>query len=188
MSLESAKFKLREANYFLRKLVEATKATPKEDEIIRFLLSALLSAADAVAERGDTDDPSFYSFRLTWKQGLNDDDRRIYEFMQTQRDAEVHKTGATIDATQRVDPARKRARDQFGRTPIAAIVADAQARGVEIDLNDVYPGRVREEWIFRGLTPGTEPNVIKFATRYLELLTDVISQHDALVRPSAGRS
>ena len=175
MDMPLTDHKLREADYFLRLMYEEARERVRPTDEFRFLLSGLLAAADSVCDVASIESSEFRAFRQRrWKQSVSATDWGIVRFMQQQRDDELHESGASVDAQRRILHASFGGlpSDQYARTPIAAVIADAHERGVEIDLEDVYPGRVRVEWTFRGL--GEPRPVLSVCTRYLELLRQLI--------------
>ncbi len=89
--------KLREAEYFLRKVRRLGRSPGSVREEFWYELSAFLSAARSVtfvlqAEAKDEYDTWF----KPWKAGLDEPDRVLLEVLNDQRVLEVHRTGAAM--------------------------------------------------------------------------------------------
>ena len=94
--------KLREAGYFLDKMRKHEAKAFGDKEPFDFLLSAFLNATTSArcAYRKEQDrerNAAIKSWKATWENGLTGNENRIYDFMQVDRVAEVHRGGSSRD-------------------------------------------------------------------------------------------
>jgi hypothetical protein len=90
--------KLREAKFFLGYVSKAGRSPQLDREDFDFYLSAFLSAARSVdwvlrCEQKSRR-KSYIAWYEKWQQNLTEDNRKLWDFMDTQRGDEVHKKGA----------------------------------------------------------------------------------------------
>ena len=88
--------KLREARFFLGKMVERQQKAFGEHEQFDFYLSAFLSAGRSVDyrlrhEQGDV----YESFRDAWDKTLSATEQKVMKFMVDDRNFEIHESGST---------------------------------------------------------------------------------------------
>jgi hypothetical protein len=94
--------KLREAAHFLNEMRKQEQKAFGDREPFDFNLSAFLNAATSarVAYRKEQDrerNAAIKNWKAAWENGLTGDAKRIYDFMQVDRVAEVHKGGSSRD-------------------------------------------------------------------------------------------
>lgn len=169
MPLQHAEFKLREARFFLGRLQEEVLDSERSShENFRYYLSAFLAAADTLREIGSKDDPAFYGYWATWKAALPPEDRALVTFMKAQRDSEIHKEGAEVIGE----------RTLIVETPGLATLTPAIAEIIGLEMS-FFPRTIRTDWIFEGLGPDQERDVVPRCARYLELLEGVVGEFSA---------
>jgi hypothetical protein len=102
MPTTRAKSKLREARFFLTLLREEAG---KDSEAFSYYLSAFLGAADSVIDIGRKEAKIKQIDFESWKTtSLDETERRLVEFMTDQRNAEVHRDGASTGVASRDTP------------------------------------------------------------------------------------
>jgi hypothetical protein len=104
--------KLREAEYFLRRVRRLGRSPGSVREDFWFELSAFLSAARSVtfvlqSEAKDAYDAWFEP----WRAGLSDQQRELLTHLNSQRVSEVHRTGATMTSEVRYFAANELVQD-----------------------------------------------------------------------------
>ena len=105
--LPETRRKLDEARFFWARLdAEAKKAIRPEPEAFGYFLSAFLSAARSVSFVAQKEDAARYArVGRPWWDNLAEAERRLCDFMNDHRVAEVHRLGAPVSVTLRGVPA-----------------------------------------------------------------------------------
>jgi hypothetical protein len=97
-----AKRKLREVRFFLTLL---RKEAGKDSDAFSYYLSAFLGAADSVIDIGRREAKIKQSDFESWKTtSLDESERKLVDFMTVQRNAEVHRDGASTVVASRDVP------------------------------------------------------------------------------------
>jgi hypothetical protein len=95
MNIDKSEKKLREVEFFLRKMTDQEGLAFGDKEPFDFYLSAFLSAADSVVDRLMREQPlTFPDWRKTWLNGLSADEAEVLKFMRCDRNQETHQTGS----------------------------------------------------------------------------------------------
>lgn len=159
--------KLREADFFLRRLAGAGEKTSRLRETFDFYLSAFLGAGRSVEwslrfERKK----EFSAWYEGWKKDLDTSERQLLNFMEAQRNAEVHQDGAGVKSDLELVP-----------------VTEIRARGEGVywfgpPLGPVPKVGVKVRHFAVG---GTIEEVLETCTCYLELLRKLVRDFERAV-------
>jgi hypothetical protein len=100
MNIDYIEKKLREARFFLRKMIEHESKAFDDNEPFDFYLSAFLNAGMSVRNgfhvRQNRDrNRALKDWRAQWESGLSVSEKSVYDFMQEDRVAEVHRAGSS---------------------------------------------------------------------------------------------
>ena len=94
--MDRVKKKIREATFFLGKLVERSRLAFGDREEFDFYLSAFLSASRSVDYRlRHEQNPAYETFRNTWDAALTPSDHALMRFMVDDRNLEIHESGSS---------------------------------------------------------------------------------------------
>jgi hypothetical protein len=114
--------KLREACFFLSKMVELSRLAFSDPEEIDFYLSAFLSAGRSVDYRLRYEQKDSYkSFYQSWEYCLPADEREIIKLLIGDRALEVHESGSNRDEREERIPVQRMYRDDSGTAIVSAI-------------------------------------------------------------------
>jgi hypothetical protein len=95
MNTENVEKKLREARFFLNKMIEQEKLAFGDKEPFDFYLSAFLSAARTVDYRLRHEQETTYpAWRKAWDASLGSAGQGLIKFMIDDRNVEVHESGS----------------------------------------------------------------------------------------------
>jgi hypothetical protein len=97
--IDATERKLREAQFFLERLVtESTKPVRNDPEAFGFYLSALLSAARSVTFALQYEEKEKYdAWFPEWFAKLSSDDQKFFKFLKEQRNVELHQGGSELE-------------------------------------------------------------------------------------------
>lgn len=109
MDTPATQHKLAEAWFFLTEHLKAWERPElkKRPEVLKFYLSAFLSAARSVtfALQNEAKD-QYDSWFRSWLEGLPEEDKKVLRFMNEQRVSEVHQEGAVTIRKQTAVPVK----------------------------------------------------------------------------------
>ena len=156
--------KLREAHFFLGKMLERAQMAFGDHEEFDFYLSAFLSAGRSVDyrlrhEQGGT----YVTFRAGWDSTLSQDDQRLVKFLVDDRNVEVHESGSSRTQHESRIPVAGMYRDRSGTVMVSAPPGTPPA---EI-IKPVYSFTVN----------GQQLPAIETCRRYVELLEGLVSDY-----------
>jgi hypothetical protein len=96
MDLAQVRKKLREAEFFLGRMMEHEQQLIGDREPFDFYLSAFLSAARTVDYRlRHEQNPTYKAWRERWDSSLTGEENALIKFMVDDRNFEVHESGST---------------------------------------------------------------------------------------------
>ena len=96
MNIEGTQKKLREANFFLDKMIDHECRAVPNKEPFDFYLSAFLNAGRTVDYRLRHEHKAKYpAWRTRWDKALPPAQQRLIKFMVDDRDVEVHESGSS---------------------------------------------------------------------------------------------
>jgi hypothetical protein len=96
MKIERVEKKLREARFFLDKMIEHERMAFDDKEPFDFYLSAFLSGARTVDWRLCHEQTANYpNWRIGWNAKLSQAQQRLIKFMVDDRNVEVHESGSS---------------------------------------------------------------------------------------------
>jgi hypothetical protein len=94
--IENVEKKLREAKFFLNKMIEHERVAFKDKEPFEFYLSAFLSAGRTVDYRLLHEQKAIYpTWRTAWDATLTQAHQDLIKFMVDERNVEVHESGSS---------------------------------------------------------------------------------------------
>jgi hypothetical protein len=100
MNIEGVEKKLREARFFLKKMIEHERMAFRDKEPFDFYLSASLNAGRTVDYRLQHEQATVYrSWRIGWNATLTEEQQRLIKFMIDDRNDEVHESGSSRTVT-----------------------------------------------------------------------------------------
>jgi hypothetical protein len=95
MDLERVEKKLREATFFLSKMVDQGKRASGERKPFDFYLSAFLNAARSIDYRLRHEQKAAYEpWREKWNEALTPDQSALVKYLIDDRNVEVHESGS----------------------------------------------------------------------------------------------
>jgi hypothetical protein len=113
--------KLREARFFLAKMVERERMAFGDHEEFDFYLSAFLSATRSVDYRLRHEQGATYkTFHAGWKTNLSTGEQQVMKFLVDDRNCEVHASGSTRDEEESRVPVGNFYRDRSGMVSAAS--------------------------------------------------------------------
>ena len=177
--MDRIKKKLREATFFLGKLVEGSHLAFGNRDEFDFYLSAFLSAARSIDYRlRHEQKPTYPTFRATWDTTLTTDEQALVKLMIDDRNLEIHGSGSSrVQADERVAIGSSY-RDTSGTVTVLAPV------GVRIEL--VKP-------TFSFLMNGMPVPVVESCRSYLDILERLVTDycrtsepHNTPLQPPSG--
>src|SRR6266700_7415675 len=92
--IPKTKKKLRETQFFMGKLRQEAQTTILDKEDFEFYFSAFLSAGRSVRDVLSSENHSYKDWHPDWKSKLQPEESQLFDFMQQQRNLEVHRLGA----------------------------------------------------------------------------------------------
>jgi hypothetical protein len=96
LNIEGVEKKLREAKFFLDKMIEHERMAFKDKEPFEFYLSAFLSAGRTVDYRLRHEQKAIYpTWRTAWDATLTQTQQDLIKFMVDERNDEVHESGSS---------------------------------------------------------------------------------------------
>jgi hypothetical protein len=163
--------KLREARFFLGKMLERAQMAFGDHEEFDFYLSAFLSAGRSVDYRLRHEQGSTYkTFRAGWDNRLSQDDERLVKFLVDDRNVEVHESGSSRTEHEHRIPVGGMYRDRSGTLMVSAPPATLM----------VPPGTPPAEIIkpvYSFTVNGQQLPAIEACRRYVELLERLVSDY-----------
>jgi hypothetical protein len=100
LNIEGVEKKLREADFFLKKMIEYERKAFDDKEPFDFYLSAFLNAGRTVDYRLRHEQETIYpSWRIRWDSTLTEAQQRLIKFMIDDRNDEVHAGGSSRTVT-----------------------------------------------------------------------------------------
>lgn len=162
--MDYTKKKLREAEFFLNQFnLKSSKII--QEESLDFYLSAFLSASRSVTLVLQVEHKQEYDQIFPqWKLRLDENDRELLEFMNDQRVATIHKTGATIERKKHDIPINDFYKDESGQIMVfgpPAIYFSGPAATISKDHYYFQIG-------------GQDELVTELCSRYYFLLTEIV--------------
>lgn len=112
--------KLREAHFFLGKMVKRATMAFGDHEEFDFFLSGFLSAARSVDYRLRHVSPAYSQFRVAWDGLLSTEDTTLIKAMVDDRNVEVHEAGSSRGETEVRVPAWSSYEDASGIVTVSA--------------------------------------------------------------------
>ena len=95
MNIEGVEKKLREADFFLKKMIEHDRLASRDKERFDFYLSAFLNAGRTVDWRLQHEQETIYpSWRICWDATLTKEQQRLIRSLMEDRNLEVHESGS----------------------------------------------------------------------------------------------
>lgn len=120
-ALFAVKKKLREAEFFLRKLAERSRLAFGDREEFDFLLSAFLCASRSIDYRLRHEQGEKYrTFHKNWERALNPDERKLIKLLVDDRNLEVHQSGSGRLACVAMERIGNSYQDASGRVEVFA--------------------------------------------------------------------
>jgi hypothetical protein len=163
MNIAKVEKKLREAQFFLGKMVEQERKAFGDKEPFDFYLSALLSAGRTVDYRLRHEQAKIYpTWRAKWDANLNSSDQGLIKFMVGDRNVEVHESGS--------NRAVKTEDIEIGNS-----YSDASGT-IEVSAPPGTPSPVISQPSYSFLITGAEHKVTDACSRYVELLELMIAR------------
>jgi hypothetical protein len=96
MNIEATEKKLREASFFLKKMIDHERKAFNDKEPFDFYLSAFLNAGRTVDYRLRHEQAEVYpNWRIGWDATLTEAEQRLIRFMVDDRNVEVHESGSS---------------------------------------------------------------------------------------------
>jgi hypothetical protein len=153
--------KLRETKFFMGKLMQEAQTTKLDKEDFEFLLSAFLTAGRSVRDVLRNEHRSYRAwYQPGWKTKLRSEESQLFDFMQKQRNIEVHRLGAETQESIEMIPLAHAS----GNSPLYAAYADT---GAEIGQK-VYYVKIN----------GKHEKALDVCRRYLDLLLRLVDDFD----------
>ena len=141
----------------MSKLMQEAQTTNLDKEDFEFLLSAFLTAGRSVRDVLEKEYPPYRAWYPTWKKiKLRSEESQLFNFMQKQRNIEVHELGAETKESVEMIPLAH----AVGNSPLYAAYADS---GAEIGQK-VYYVEVN----------GKHEKALDACRRYLDLLLRLV--------------
>ena len=164
--IEATQRKLREANFFLQRLIdESQRSVRNEPEAFLFYLSAFLSAARSATLVLQKEEKQRYdAWFPKWFARRSKDERDLCNFMRDQRNVELHETGADVNLSSVPIPYIEIAAGEFGN-PMYSFQS--------IDSPGTHAPTVERTAYHFGLL-GTETEVTVACRRYLDLVAELM--------------
>jgi len=156
--------KLREAHFFLSKMVELSRLAFSDSEEIDFYLSAFLSAGRSVDYRLRSEQKAAYcSFYEGWERRLSTDERQLFKFLMDDRALEVHHSGSSrVEKEERIS-VQSMYRDDSGTSIVSAPL-------------DTPPAEIIKTTFVFQLNGKDEP-LVDVCTKYVELLARLVEDY-----------
>jgi len=176
MSNENIEKKLREARHFLDKMRKQEKRAFGDKEPFDFLLSAFLnattSARNAYHQQQDRKrNDAIKAWKTGWENALSPAEKLLYNFMQKDRVAEVHKGGSSRDV-----------KPDAIKVGVGDVYSDES--GTLISMGSNIPGSgmgggfiIKPHYYFT--IDGVERDVTAACAEYLALLDRMVTQFKA---------
>jgi hypothetical protein len=164
MNLEQVEKKLREADFFLSKMVEQEGHAFGDKEPFDFYLSAFLNAARTVDYRLVHEQKAAYKpWRDKWDSTLTPDQRTLIKFLVDDRIAEVHASGS---------------RRNVAQEDIKVIDSDTSSI-LEIFAPPGTPPAIIRKPVYNFSVAGVERRAVDACKEYLQLLIRMASEFKA---------
>jgi len=169
MDLGQVEKKLREAEFFLSKMVDQEKRAFGDKEPFDFYLSAFLNAARVIDYRlrhmhGETYGPWY----TKWKKTLTRDQRKLIKFLVTDRNLEVHAKGSRRSVAQEAIKVGHSYSDRSGTLEVFA--------PPRVLVGDPTPPAIIYKPTYNFTIAGVERRAVDACSEYLRLLTRMLSE------------